>query len=432
MSLISSINHAKRFGVFVFGFGLARAALFFSPIILANLLTLNEYGLLEFSQSIATLSILLLGFGLTGTIPLILLRDEVKARWDTLLLLILVFAGTSFVVSLFAALYLSSLFNFYVLAPLMVALLLCQSFWSRVFKSQGKPNSAVFLETGLWLSVLLGAYLYINFGLYRDVIAIILFLYTVVLLFSITRSWFHSRLPFSMNDIKINIRLGIPLMIASAITVLAAASGRAILGIGTDIETVGFYSVLYRVTALPIVAYQVLQISFYKQIYTLEKNTLARFITLIPAGVIIAIIGFLVLVNDLGFLLGERFVETLAQFPLVGKLLLIQTLLWAGLALNDDLNTRAQIAGFVSIFSGSVLVPGFLFLLGAIVYGWGPVDEAPLTFLVIGQSALMAVLYLMQCAAMFYKNNRYLLLWSVTFFGYVGLIGALLITRGLI
>lgn len=57
------MTRALRTLNFVVGFGTARTLLFFSPIVLANLLPLDRYGQFELAQSYASIGAMVLGCG---------------------------------------------------------------------------------------------------------------------------------------------------------------------------------------------------------------------------------------------------------------------------------------------------------------------------------------------------------------------------------
>src|SRR5690606_12261425 len=119
---------------YVSSFALARGGLFFAPIMLANILPVEQYGALEIAQSLAALAALVVGLGLPHSAPLILLRDEILARWDTLLWIIIMISGAAMMFSLALSIAGHRVLGPWVLVPLTLAILLTQGLWSAVLK----------------------------------------------------------------------------------------------------------------------------------------------------------------------------------------------------------------------------------------------------------------------------------------------------------
>lgn len=397
--------------VYVFGFGTARGALFFAPIVLANILSLESYGTIERAQAIAVLLALIIGLGLPASAPLILLRREVTARWDTLLLMVIVLSGLAFTVTAVAFLTLGKGLSLGVLIPVTVGLLLLQSMWSAALKARGRANTALFLETGFWLSAVIGAAFSLFFAISNDWIALVFLSYGLLLWAAAVQAFRCQRAPFGLADLRDNIKLGAPLLVATLFTLLVTSSGRYILAITSNAETVGIFSVLFRATALPLVGHQMLTVAFFRQLYTWDIQTLRRRSPLIPIGVFIFVIGFWILADPLGWMLGKRFQDIFAQYRFIGLLILSQTIFWSAIALNDMLNARLQIAAYVARLTLPFLLTGLILLSGTMIT-FGSVNlQLALFVIVVGQSLLMAIFYLAQCAGMYLKGHAFWRLW---------------------
>lgn len=401
---------------FVAGFGAARALLFLSPIVMANLLPLEHYGQFELAQSWGAIGALVLGFGLSGTVPLIRLRDEIEGRWDSLLLLVTTLAGGCLLIALGAALGNAMLSAMAVLVPLSVSVLMLQGFWATTLKSNGSSTSAVFLEAGFWTVGVAGAGLIFLSGnrLPQGVMTISLLTYAAVLI-SVTGGQFHRNRvgAISMIDLRRNLELGLPLMFTGALTWAVVSSGRLILGQTSGVEAVGLYAVLYRCTTLPLVGHQILIIGLFRQIFTWSDALLLTRASVIVLGVTAMVLLFWLLEPALGFMLGQRFTDTFKAYRAEGLTLLLQTILWSAIALNDLINSRLQIAGRVAQLTAPVLMSG----LGAL-WLWTlrradtlTTDEILHGF-ILGHFALMAIFFAAQCAATMRLGHRFLTLWS--------------------
>ncbi len=400
---------------FICSFSVARGLLFFSPILLANLLPLEEYGKFEIAQAMASIGALVISCGLTGTAPLLRLRDEIKGRWDSLLLLIAAMATGCLVVALLAAAALGSLYSVTSLTAIATSVLIMQGLWANTLKSDGRTTIAVFVEAGFWAVAVFGAGMLALFGdwLTEATISATLLAYAAVLM-TVTLVQFVRNLnrPITACDLWHNLELGLPLMLTGVLTVLVTSSGRLILGQTNGVEVVGLYAVLYRSTTLPLAGHQILIIGFFRQIFSWPDEVLRARASVIVLGVTGMVLAFWLLEPALGFLLGQRFTETFKTYRTEGLTLLMQTVLWSAIALNDLINSRLQIAGRVARATAPVLVLG----LGAL-WIWTRLRAdnldtgALLQGFILGHFALMATFYTVQCAASALLGHHFPRLW---------------------
>ena len=408
MRALKAMRYAASFGV-------ARALLFAAPIALANLLPLDRYGQFELAQSYAVIGSLLLGFGLQSTVPLIRLRNDIEGRWDTLLLLIATLAGGCLLLSGMVAAGMGTLYSVPVLVLLAIAVLMMQGLWATSLKSDGRSTGAVFLEAGFWVVAVVGAGLIVLTGsrLPESTITLALLVYAAGLLTVTLKQFNHTRTgSIAVSDMRRNLALGLPLMFTSVLTVIISSSGRLILGQTPHLEAVGLYAVLYRSTTLPLVAHQILIIGFFRQIFSWSDELLRARAAVIVLGVSAMVIVFWFLEPWLGWMLGQRFAEVFGTYRTEGLMLLVQTILWSAIALNDLINSRLQIAGHVTRLTAPFLVVG----LGALgLWTWGRAQTmefgALLHGFVIGHLCLMAGFYAVQCAASWVLGHRFIRLW---------------------
>lgn len=404
---------------FVAGFGVARGILFFSPILLSNLLPLERYGQFELAQSYASIGALIVGLGLAGTVPLIRLRDEIESRWDSLLLLMAGLAAACLLGALTLAGLGLGLYAVPVLAVLGIGALMLQALWANTLKSNGQGTRAVFVEAGFWVVAVLGAGLIVlsDSKLPQGTIALAVLTYGLVLLAvtlmqTLRYRATHAPGAITLPDLRRNVALGLPLMFTGVLTVLITSSGRLVLGQTSGVELVGLYAVLYRSTTLPLVGHQVLIIGFFRQIFSWSDEMLRARASVIVLGVSAMALAFWLLQPWFGWLLGERFAETFATYRAEGLILLVQTILWSAIALNDLINSRLQIAGRVSRLTAPVLALG----LGAL-WLWtltraDTLDTGEILHgFILGHFALMAIFFAAQCAASVRLGHRFPRLW---------------------
>lgn len=178
--------------------------------------------------------------------------------------------------------------------------------------------------------------------------------------------------------------------------------------------TMAIYAILFRTTSIALVAHQLLMIGFFRSLYVLDIKTLRRRSPLIALGVSATIMAFLLLAGPLGWLLGPAFVAAWTQYRLEGSLILILTLLWSGIAVNDTLTARLGIAAIAARWGGLFLLAGVPVFL-AFVLGQDAADTASLLHsTVLAHSVLLFGYYLLQCAVISRSGQHFGRLWGLT------------------
>lgn len=408
---------------FVAGFGLARAALLFAPIVLANIIPLADYGQLELAHSYAAIAAVLVGFGLPSSAPLVLLRKEVSARWDTLLLSCIAISTGAIVVAMTGFVTTGALFSLPTLVPLLVAVLVLQQLWATTLKSKGAGTRSVCVEAGLWVAALCGALLASGSGIVKESLSIALLFYFCCLLALAVRQYLGCRAAFGPLDLLDNFRTGAPLMATVALSMLTASSGRLILGSVTDVATVGVYAILYRSTMLPLIGHQILMIALFRRLFTWEQEELKRRVAIVPACVTLGVLIFWMLSEQFGFLLGQSFVESYATYRVEAVVILGQTILWSAVAQNDLLIIRNQIAGHVArrmFFVLLVCLPGLAIVTHSVA------SSGMLRTFVLGYSVVIFLYYLIQCTVIARQGHRFILLWGTATAGFLATTGLML------
>lgn len=407
---------------FALAFVLARAALFVAPILLANLIPVAAYGRLETAQSLGSILSVITAFGLSSTVPLILIRADHSARWDTLLLLVGAGSAVLLVLAALGGLAAGDPGSPWLLVPLATAALMLQGLWSTVLKSRGNGTAAVFVEASFWLAALAGGLVWTLAGASMAWLALPIFGHCAVLLGVTLRAWLPVRAPFGLPDLHDNLRLAAPLLLTAILSILVSTAGRTIIGLASPGEAVGLYAVLYRATALPLVAHQLLIIWQFRQIFRWDDATAARLLPLIVAAVAASALALWLVIPPLGWLLGGRFIATFAGHGSAGAIILAQTVLWSAIAINDLLNSRLKIAGAVAMGTAP-----FLLLAAAALFAFlrmlpaGAGTASVLDHFVLGYAALMLGFYIVQCAVMHARGARFPLLWGIAIASFLGL-----------
>ncbi len=407
----------KRILGFLFSFGIARGGLFAAPILLANLLTSTDYARLEFVQAVASMGATLLGLGSASIVPLVLLRNV-----ENLSLKLVYFHQILSALLLFVVMALGLFFHLSVelwLVAGTISVIMLQNFWSVSLKSQGKGEKSLFLDLGFWgvlVVAAVAAYLCsISIQQRWSWIVTAIALYWISLVVWTSKNYRKESSKVTFVDYLMTLRTGAPLMIGTLLSFLATTSGRVGVGIFASPEMAAAYAVLFRATALPMVAHQVIIVSRFRQVFQLPLAQLEKKLSVIVLLVSLCALIFWVAGSHLDFLLGPAFVKAYAAYRQEGLLILAQSIMWSAVAQNELLNNRSQIAK-------KIIVPALVYFAVAFSLVWFFFlnNSFSLMRFVCAHGAVVVGFFLVQVVVMWFNGVRVYKSWLVTIGCYFG------------
>lgn len=411
------MKRIRRLVIFLLSFGLGRSALFISPILLANLLPSYDYGLVEWAYAAASLGGGIATMGVSGVIPLIVLRNIEKgtmagifAHHIVLVLACIVLVGS--------ALWLSG-GDTLLMVALLTAGLTLQWLWSINLKTNGKTEASMLLDGALFALMALTAAMATYFHAVDALhwvswtvagYILCLFYYTLVALFKRVQNG-------EAIAYQTTLTLGFPLMIATVVTTVMVASGRLVIGFFGGALLTADYAILARVAILPMVVHQIIIVSKFRHLFTLPDKEMERVMVYIVGMVVLAAIVFGLLFPVLGWVFGSVFVRTFDAYPLPTFWILAQTILWSAISHNDMVNTRQQTTSKILPWSISFLIisiPATLLLIQYI--------GISLAHFVYVHGLLMLLFYINQVHAMYRIGIRLVRVWILAISSYISLI----------
>jgi hypothetical protein len=406
----------KRLISYVLKFGIARGALFAAPLLLANLLAREDYGLLEWALATALLAASTASLGTASVVPLVLLgqnrdvgmRGIVSHHLGLALLCVaLTLVGGAF--------GLSSIWRF---AALLTAATALQSLASTHLKTLGHGDRSVMMDAGLFLlmvaAVLLAslvrpsaalASIWIAAGLYSAGLA----LFYVRYLGKLAQAGEATRW-------RAALRAGSPLMLGGIVSFLATTSGRLGTGLLGGAALTATYASLARATAISMVMHQLIVIARFRHLFTADDEQVARATTGIVTLVSLSALGFWLLAPWLAPLLGSAFAQAWRTEPVSGLWLTAHSILWCAIALNDLVITRHQMMPRVLPVTITALVAG-LAVGFAILQSLG----LSLQHFVFVHGLVMLAFYFAQSAAMYARGIRVWRTWLCAVGAYLGM-----------
>ncbi|MDE2398028.1 MAG: hypothetical protein KGM91_21545 [Burkholderiales bacterium] len=411
-----TLTRLGRLAAYIVSFALARGALFAAPLLLANLLTSADYGLLETAQAAASLLANVAVFGTASVVPLVLLGHTRATTMAGIVAHHLALVGACAATGIAAVL--AGAAHSWGLAALFCAVTVMQSLGSTHLKTEGRSEASVLLDAGHFGLMALAAGLAHFAGASRAMPWVVAAALVYVTLLGTAYLRLLTRLPrSSLGQWRAAIGLGLPLMLGGVVTLLATTSGRLGMGLLAGPLVAADYAVLSRAAALPIVAHQLILVARFRNLFTLPAQQVERAAATIVALVAASAFGFWLLAPWIGRLFGSAFVHAWTVHPLPGAWIAAQAILWSAIALNDLMILRHQVMH--RILPVSV---GFLTL--ALGVGWlimrrvGPTLE----HFVFAHGVLMLLFYGAQSAAMAAAGIRRGRVWITAASAYLAMV----------
>ena len=336
----------KKNILFLFSFLIAKGITFLVPILLADILTKNDFGMLEYALAgVGMLLNSIISLGVPGAYPYFILRKKEKNIEEGFSLHPLWLLFTFLLNLLF---YHS--FNFYGIEIYMAVnisyIIAVQKFYSTILKSQEKINKAVLLEAGIYVilfSFLLGYFFNLIqpniFNISKAILS-----YAMLWVFCSLYKFYKVNKNQIFIKYKKIISFSIHLLLSSSFLFLLTVSGRILSKYFFDYESAGTYGFYFRLAAIVVLIYQVISVRYFKDLYTKSTSKLDFYFS-----------SFYLFIFTLSILLyflslyimpyfSNYFKETYSENRIVFFILFCQMTMWISSALNSSIVDREGLA----------------------------------------------------------------------------------------
>ena len=348
---------------FLFSFFLAKGMVFLAPILLADILTERDFGVLEYGLAgVGMLINAVINLGVPGAYPYyILKRKNLKIKngfslhplWLLLFFTanqILYFGCNLFSLEMFMAINVS-----YIIAN--------QQFFSTKLKSHENIFKAVFLDAGVYILLMffvvgslmgiLEPTIYnINTGVL--IYGVLFGIYGVV-------AFIRTQKEYILTHYSELLKFSFHLLISSSFLFLLAVSGRILTKHFFDYEATGIYGYYYRLAAIVVMIYQVISIRYFKDIYTLNPKKLDAYFSYFYLFIFgLSVLLYFIAPYIMPYI-SEYFSETYNSNKEVFFIIFCQMTMWIATALNSNIVDREGMAKrnniyFLFLFFLSVLI----------------------------------------------------------------------------
>ncbi|MBQ4820088.1 hypothetical protein [Aquimarina sp. MMG016] len=330
---------------FLFSFVFSKASVFLIPLLMAEILTKENFGILEYA--LAGLGMVLkstLNLGVPGAYPFFKLRKKnlkiLNGFTIHYLWLLVFFIGNQL------AYYFFNLSVEYYMALNVSYIIANQVFISTQLKTVGAISKAVLFDSGIYLTLLV--FIVLNASGFVDstlgninfciqFYAIIYAINALTKLTKVKRSMF-------LKYIEI-IKFSYHLLFASILIFFITVSGRLLIEyFFNDFEIVGIYAFYFRLAALVVMIYQVISIAFFKDIYTLDPKILDKYFSYFFVGLyVISTVAFILSKSIVPYF-SDFYVSTIDNYDGVYFILSSQVVFWISSALMSNITDREELA----------------------------------------------------------------------------------------
>lgn len=354
----NNISLFNRFIVFALSFIFTKGTVYFVPLLLADILSTNDYGVLEYALAgLGFVITALLNMGIPSGYPYFILRLKDKGVLNGFKL------HPIWLISLFIINQIVYyIFNFKIelyLAFNIAYIIATQELYSIKLKSQEKPSKAIFLDSGVYI-VLLAMLILYKLQLFKitvSSISIFIFLYALVYVLVGVYGFFESQKDRIIKNYKKILGYSINVMIGTFLIFLITYSGRILAEYYFGFEEVAVYSFYFRLAAIVVMIYQMVNIMFFKKIYTVDPKILDNYYSIFFASIFLLSYSFYFISPYLMDRLSMFFTETYNENKGLYFLLSGQMVMWIASALNSNIVDRENLAKYNNFrFIGLLLI----------------------------------------------------------------------------
>ena len=331
---------------FFLSFVTSKGIVYLAPLILAEVLTKEDFGVLEYA--LAGLGMVLnslINFGVQSAYPFFTLKDNNQNLTDAFrlhyvwLLLFFIVCQITYYAFQFNLSYFIALNVAYVVSN--------QVYISTQFKTDERISQAVILDSGVYIILILFAVLS-SFNIINTSIQSVSWLiqgYALFYVFKAVRQIFKIDFTTVWYKYFTVIKYSFHVLLGGLLVYFITVSGRIFIEFFfKDFELVGIYAFYFRLSAVVVMVYQVINIAFFKKMYQLDPKILDHYFS----------ICFVVLyaISLLAFLLtpfvlpnfSDYFVSTIKEHKSMYFLLATQMVFWIATALFSNIIDREKLA----------------------------------------------------------------------------------------
>lgn len=339
------INVLKKHAVFGFVFTIAKATVYLIPLLLADILSQADFGVLEYALAgLGMIVNTVINLGIPGAYPYFILKEnrpDLKPTFSLHALILII----PFLINQILFFVFNLDVNFY-LAFNISYIIANQVYYSTQLKSHEKSSLGVIFDSGIYIVLLLFIIAYYSNLILPTIQAINVFIFIYSLLYVVyaIKKYNDHKVNSSFKAYKTILKFSIHILISTFLIFLITTSGRIFVEFFFDFKTVGVYAFYFRLAAIVVMIHQVINIAFFKKIYTFNSKILDTYYFLFFVFIfVLSIIIYFISPLFVGYF-SEFFNKTYGANRDLYFLLSAQMVFWISSALNSVIIDRENLA----------------------------------------------------------------------------------------
>lgn len=347
-------------------FAFSKGVAFFAPIFFLKFVTLEEYGVVEFSYAFGSVTAVVVSLGLVGAYPYFILKREDYEKRQAFLFYGVPVLILSVVVCLLR--WCGGLHAQTSMILLFTLIFSLQRIYSSMLKSEGKGYLGVLVDGGYYF--VLTAVILIVWPLHLTNAVYLLEGMMQVYLLGLGGFYFWRFMRERTKSVQAIIhedcgeilRFSVHLIISGVVIYWLTSSARIYIKYFLGYEQVGIYSLYYRFAGIAVVIYLFLYIAFFQKLYLAESRKMDLYYLVVMVLVLCGcLVCFLFTPLLSRFFLGGTNMENTRLF----LLLILQMPLWVGISLCEGVVSRENMVRQMNIRIGALVLifPVVLFLI---------------------------------------------------------------------
>lgn len=349
-----NIKHiAKSLIVFIIAKGVA----FLAPIILLKVVSLNQYGIVEYAYSLGSVLAIAASCGFYGAYPYFILKKKDIYKIDAFLfygipglILTLIF------ILLYYTNIISTTAHFVVVFTLIFSI---QRLLSSYYKTDNKGYIGVLFDSGYYFLLSL-AIIILSLLQNEEQISVLLYLmqfYLIALcIFLIYKYINHKKNTLTAilkNEIPEIVRFSYKMVLSGFIVYWLTSSARIYISWYMGYENVGIYSFYFRMAGISVILYQFLSIVYFKKLYTLDNRKMDLYYSIIMLIIFISCFICSFFIPEIALILNKSI--PFDNMPMY-YLLCLQMPIWVGFALCEAIIGRENVVGKFNLCSIVIVI----------------------------------------------------------------------------
>jgi O-antigen/teichoic acid export membrane protein len=396
---------------FLSAFGLAKGAAFIGPLLLSQLMSIDDYGAAEFGLSVGAIAAQLVSLGITGAIPQLMLVRKEDRVLDILFFQVLVTGGLAMLAAVIVGL---SGWGWHgAFACVAVGGAGAQLASSVYFRAKGWRYAIMLADNlSLYIFILVGGAILLAFGA-PDSRSISIGYGSVVLATLLASAAGFTALvrPAFLKAYREAISIGFFMMVNGVIYVGLANSSRILVGTFMSLEDVSLYSICFRLSAAIMLVHSMMVTAFFKKMYEGEPEWFDWFYVRCLSVMMAVAVLLLVAFDLFGGVIIPAWRDKIPHLTAVLPITCIQAIWWVSMSqialrLDRALITR-QATGWLAVCVALMVIT----LAVLDVAGLLTLVTASSVFAAILLLAIQIQLYLLRRAGVHLRRTR-LAIWA--------------------